>query len=473
MNDNNILSEQAIVSNGKFKLADLANMNISQMAPSQRAKLLNQYYDNNLAIDLKTDKIYYYNNNVWQHISDKILMRTLVDLFNQSGEPFNPIRISSAVESLKFSLPIMGQPKTDLICFKNGVYELKNQSFRPHNSMDWLLVNNNINYYPATENETLEIHAPNFTKWLERASNNNQDKKTNILAALYMILANRYDWQLFIEITGAGGSGKTVFSEIATMLAGENNTVVGTMDALETARDRALIVGYSLIVLPDQPRYIGSGAGLKAITGGDEVAIDPKHKHPYSCKIPAVVLIVNNEPMRFNERNGGISRRRVILHFGEVIPVKERDTHLVTKIKQELPSIVRLLLKEFNNPLDARDRLHHQQKSDEAKLIKRESDHLVNFCSYLDVLESPNGMPIGNLGISPFNPQKYLYHAYIEYVRNNGLNNPLSLTQFGLSLNYAITENGSKYIKKRYTSGIITNLKINTAASSDWLSTVD
>ena len=459
---------QTLTNTNNLKKLETQNMNLSQMASSQRADLLNKHYDHNLAINLTTDEIYYYQDNAWQPISDKVLMRTLADLFNQSGEPFNPMRISSAVESLRLSLPIMGTPQKDLICFKNGVYELKTQTFRPHNKQDWLLVSNNIDYYPAKENESFETHAPNFTKWLKRASGN-QDKAQNILAGLYMILANRYDWQLFLEVTGAGGSGKSVFAEIATMLSGKNNTVIGTMESLEKARDRALVVGYSLIILPDQPRYMGSGAGLKAITGGDEVAIDPKHKQPYSCKIPAVVLVINNEAMRFNERNGGISRRRVIFHFGEVIPETERDLNLVSKIEQELPSIVRLLLNEFANPNEAKERLHKQQQSEEATTIKRESDHLVDFCSYFDALDGPNGMSVGNLGITPFNPRKYLYHAYIEYIRNTGLNNPLSLTQFGTSLSYALNENGKQYMKKRYTAGIRTNLELNSNADKDWL----
>ena len=459
---------QTLTNTNNLKKLETQNMNLSQMASSQRAELLNEHYNHNLAINLTTDEIYYYQDNAWQPISDKVLMRTLADLFTQSGEPFNPMRISSAVESLRLSLPIMGTPQKDLICFKNGVYELKSQTFRPHNKQDWLLVSNDIDYYPAKENESFDTHAPNFAKWLKRASGN-QDKAKNILAALYMILANRHDWQLFLEVTGAGGSGKSVFAEIATMLSGKNNTVIGTMDALEKARDRALIVGYSLVILPDQPRYMGSGAGLKAITGGDEVAIDPKHKQPYSCKIPAVVLVINNEAMRFNERNGGISRRRVIFHFGEVIPEKERDLNLVSKIEQELPSIVRLLLNEFTSPAEAKERLHQQQQSDEATAIKRESDHLVDFCSYLDALDYPNGMFIGNMGIMPFNPRKYLYHAYIEYIRNTGLNNPLSLTQFGTSLNYAMKENGKDYMRKRANKGMRTNVELNINTSQDWL----
>ena len=454
--------------NQNLKKLETQNMNLSQMASSQRAELLNEHYNHNLAINLTTDEIYYYQDNAWQPISDKVLMRTLADLFTQSGEPFNPMRISSAVETLRLSLPAIGSSQKDLICFKNGVYELKTQTFRPHNKQDWLLVSNDIDYYPAKEKESFETHAPNFTKWLKRASGN-QDKAKNILAGLYMILANRYDWQLFLEVTGAGGSGKSVFAEIATMLSGKNNTVIGTMESLEKARDRALVVGYSLIILPDQPRYMGSGAGLKAITGGDEVAIDPKHKQPYSCKIPAVVLVINNEAMRFNERNGGISRRRVIFHFSKVIPEKERDLQLVSKIKQELPSIVRLLLNEFANPNDAKEKLHKQQQSEEAMTIKRESDHLVDFCSYLNALDNPNGMLIGNLGIHPFSPKKYLYHAYVEYIRNIGLSNHLTLTQFGKSLNYAMNENGKQYMKKRFSVGVKTNLELNLNTSEDWL----
>ena len=142
---------------------------------------------------------------------------------------------------------------------------------------------------------------------------------------------------------------------------------------------------------------------------------------------------------------------------------------MVSKIEQEQPSIVRLLLNEFANPNDVKERLHKQQQSEEATTIKRESDHLVDFCSYFEALDSPNGMLIGNLGIMPFNLRKYLYHAYIEYIRNTGLNSPLSLTQFGTSLSYALNENGKQYIKKRFTVGVKTNLELNLNASKDWL----
>lgn len=78
-------------------------------------------------------------------------------------------------------------------------------------------------------------------------------------------------------------------------------------------------------------------------------------------------------------------------------------------------------------------------------------------------------MFMGSFGIPPFNPRRYLYHAYIEYIRNTGLNNPLSLTQFGTSLNYAMKEKGKNYIRKRSNKGMSTNVEINTYTSQDWL----
>ncbi len=69
-----------------------------------------------------------------------------------------------------------------------------------------------------------------------------------ICAALYMIMANRYDWQMFIEATGDGGSGKSTFTHIASLLAGKQNTVSAEMTSLDDAGGRAQVVGSRLIV---------------------------------------------------------------------------------------------------------------------------------------------------------------------------------------------------------------------------------
>ncbi|MWP63297.1 toprim domain-containing protein, partial [Gilliamella sp. Pas-s25] len=261
---------------------------LSQMQASQKADVLIEHYDNNLALDMLTNEVYQYKDNVWQMISEMDLKRELVQLFRQAKAHYSEKGVKSTIDTMKLQIPLKGEQARNLIGFKNGVFDLQARAFKPHSKSHWLQSINNVDYIDSVSNENLERHAPHFYQWLSRSAKKDKIKMDAIQAALYMILANRYDWQLFLEVTGAGGSGKSVFAEIATMLAGKNNTVSANMEALEKPRERSLIVGQSLIILPDQAKYIGEGNGIKAITGGDEVAIDEKYKKPYSTKIQGV-----------------------------------------------------------------------------------------------------------------------------------------------------------------------------------------
>ncbi|HAT3724580.1 TPA: DNA primase [Citrobacter koseri] len=441
---------------------------LNQMGASQRGEVLLAHYDGALAIHADSDTVHHYNGVIWNPIPDKELQREMAQIYIDAEVAYSQNAIKSAVETMKLSLPVMGVTARNLIGFSNGVFDTRTGQFREHNKTDWLLIASELPFSPPAEGETLASHAPNFWKWLRRSVANNDRKTDRVLAALFMVLANRYDWQLFLEVTGPGGSGKSVMAEICTMLAGKANTVSASMKALEDARDRALVVGYSLIIMPDMTRYVGDGAGIKAITGGDKVSIDPKHKAPYSTRIQAVVLAVNNNAMTFSDRSGGISRRRVIFNFTEVVPENERDTMLAEKIEGELAVIIRHLLTRFASQDEAKRLLHEQQKSEEALAIKREGDSLVDFCGYLLASVACDGMFIGNAEIVPFSPRKYLYHAYLAYMRANGLSKPVSLMRFGTDMPGAMSEYGKKYEKRKTKHGIRSNVTLHDD-SDDWM----
>ncbi|HCD1254051.1 TPA: DNA primase [Citrobacter freundii] len=441
---------------------------LNQMGASQRGEVLLAHYDGDLAIHADSDTVHHYNGVVWNPLPDKELQREMAQIYIDAEVAYSQNAIKSAVETMKLSLPVMGVTARNLIGFSNGVFDTRTGQFRQHSKTDWLLIASELPFSPPAEGETLASHAPNFWKWLRRSVANNDRKTDRVLAALFMVLANRYDWQLFLEVTGPGGSGKSVMAEICTMLAGKANTVSASMKALEDARDRALVVGYSLIIMPDMTRYAGDGAGIKAITGGDKVSIDPKHKAPYSTRIQAVVLAVNNNAMTFSDRSGGISRRRVIFNFTEVVPENERDTMLAEKIEGELAVIIRHLLTRFASQDEAKRLLHEQQKSEEALAIKREGDSLVDFCGYLLASVACDGMFIGNAEIVPFSPRKYLYHAYLAYMRANGLSKPVSLMRFGTDMPGAMSEYGKKYEKRKTKHGIRSNVTLHDD-SDDWM----
>ena len=377
------------------------------------------------------------------------------------------------METLKLIVPQQQNPSRHLIGFRNGVLDTRTGLFSPHCKENWLRTVCEVDFTPPVKGETLETHAPAFWRWLDRAAGHKPAKRDIILAALFMVLANRYDWQLFLEVTGPGGSGKSILAEIATMLAGEDNATSATIETLESPRERAALIGFSLIRLPDQEKWSGDGAGLKAITGGDAVSVDPKYQNAYSTHIPAVILAVNNNPMRFTDRSGGVSRRRVILHFPEQIAPEERDPQLKDKIARELAVIVRQLMQRFSDPMSARTLLQSQQNSDEALTIKRDADPAFDFCGYLEALPDTNGMFMGNANIVPRQPRTYLYHAYLVYMEANGYKNTLSLTMFGKGLPVMLKEYGLHYEKRRTNQGMQTNLTLKEESNADWLPKCD
>ncbi|HHA1523267.1 TPA: primase-helicase zinc-binding domain-containing protein [Enterobacter cloacae] len=451
----------------------MSEAEFTAMSASDKALRVHEHYGEALAVDANGQLLSRYENGIWKNIPAATFSRNVADLFQRLRAPFSSGKIASVVETLKLIIPQQAAPARRLIGFRNGVLDTQSGIFSPHSKSHWLRTLCDVDFTPPVEGEMLETHAPNFWRWLDRAAGKNPQKRDVILAALFMVLANRYDWQLFLEVTGPGGSGKSILAEIATLLAGEDNATSADIDTLEDPRKRASLIGFSLIRLPDQEKWSGDGAGLKAITGGDAVSVDPKYQNPYSTHIPAVILAVNNNPMRFTDRSGGVSRRRVIIHFPEQIAPEERDPQLRDKIARELAVIVRQLMQKFSDPMTARALLQSQQNSDEALSIKRDADPTFDFCGYLEMLPQTNGMFMGNASIVPRNYRKYLYHAYLAYMEANGYRNVLSLKMFGLGLPMMLKEYGLNYEKRHTKQGIQTNLSLKEESYGDWLPKCD
>ncbi|ENW7457459.1 primase-helicase zinc-binding domain-containing protein, partial [Salmonella enterica] len=247
----------------------MSEAEFTAMSTSEKAMRVHEHYGEALAVDANGQLLSRYEAGIWKIIPPSDFARDVAGLFQRLRAPFSSGKIASVVETLKLIIPQQDAPARRLIGFRNGVLDTATGTFSPHHKSHWLRTLCDVDFTPPVEGETLETHAPDFWRWLDRAAGGRPEKRDVILAALFMVLANRYDWQLFLEVTGPGGSGKSILAEIATMLAGEDNATSATIETLESPRERAALIGFSLIRLPDQEKWSGDGAGLKAITGGD------------------------------------------------------------------------------------------------------------------------------------------------------------------------------------------------------------
>ncbi|HAG6480266.1 TPA: DNA primase [Escherichia coli] len=430
---------------------------LSQMADSERAQLLAGRFDG-VCVHPESEIVHVWRGGVWCPVSTMELSREMVAIYSEHRATFSKRVINNAVEALKVIAEPMGEPSGDLLPFANGALDLKTGEFSPHTPENWITTHNGIEYTPPAPGENIRDNAPNFHKWLEHAAGKDPRKMMRICAALYMIMANRYDWQMFIEATGDGGSGKSTFTHIASLLAGKQNTVSAEMTSLDDAGGRAQVVGSRLIVLADQPKYTGEGTGIKKITGGDPVEINPKYEKRFTAVIRAVVLATNNNPMIFTERAGGVARRRVIFRFDNIVSEAEKDRELPEKIAAEIPVIIRRLLANFTDPEKARALLLEQRDGDEALAIKQQTDPVIEFCQFLNFLEEARGLMMGGGGDSvKYTTRNSLYRVYLAFMAYAGRSKPLNVAEFSKAMKPAAKVYGHEYITRRVKGVTQTN----------------
>ncbi|MBJ1901712.1 DUF5906 domain-containing protein [Escherichia coli] len=430
---------------------------LSQMADSERAQLLAGRFDG-VCVHPESEIVHVWRGGVWCPVSTMELSREMVAIYSEHRATFSKRVINNAVEALKVIAEPMGEPSGDLLPFANGALDLKTGEFSPHTPENWITTHNGIEYTPPAPGENIRDNAPNFHKWLEHAAGKDPRKMMRICAALYMIMANRYDWQMFIEATGDGGSGKSTFTHIASLLAGKQNTVSAEMTSLDDAGGRAQVVGSRLIVLADQPKYTGEGTGIKKITGGDPVEINPKYEKRFTAVIRAVVLATNNNPMIFTERAGGVARRRVIFRFDNIVSEAEKDRELPEKIAAEIPVIIRRLLANFTDSEKARALLLEQRDGDEALAIKQQTDPVIEFCQFLNFLEEARGLMMGGGGDSvKYTTRNSLYRVYLAFMAYAGRSKPLNVAEFSKAMKPAAKVYGHEYITRRVKGVTQTN----------------
>lgn len=405
------------------------------------------------AYDKETKQFYLYRENVWKVLDEYILYSDLIKFLKEIKSKYTKKQLDNYVSLFRYEVPLMQYPKVELMGFLDVVIDRITGEMLEHSPNNWLL-----SIIPFNYQNTLK-HTPNFDKWLNFVCNGDNKKKDVLLALLYMVLSNRYDWQLFIEITGDGATGKSVLTDICMEMIGLDNVISLNLNNLDNPKERYPIKDKSLIICPDQPSYKIIGSGLKAITGGDLIRLEPKYKDPINIICRAVVIIVNNEATKFIDNSGGIERRRVIIHLSRVVPDNERDLQLHKKIKSELPNIIQQLLSRFSdNPLEAREILLEHKRGNEALEIKQLSDPIVEFCSYFKTTAETNGLFVGNANSK--NWKNTLYSAYLAFLKANNLVYSITLPRFAKAMQQGIRQNKCtfEYKRTKRTQGFQTNV---------------
>ncbi|MEZ9902844.1 DUF5906 domain-containing protein [Vibrio breoganii] len=468
------LSDKAEKHEKRYRATSLfgkPNRDFEKYKASDKARLILTTYGDLVRKNKAGDK-FAYKDGVWEVLEHHDIEQRVIQLFDHNETGFSDTTINTVISTLTAIAQPIGGEKDGIIGFSNGVLDINENRLHHHSQENFITSKFDVDWFEYDPAKKLCDVAPSFHKWLEHSSSGDDDLRQAILAGLYMILTKRHDWELFLEVTGKGGTGKSTYANLASLLSG--NVTSSEMSMLDDPMQRPYLVNANLIKLPDQPAYQGKGDGIKKITGGDEIAMNPKNKPQFTAIIKAVIMVTNNEPMRFTERNGGIARRRVILPFNNVVPEQQRDPELMDKLRCEIPSIINYLLAAFTEPTQAKDALKKQAQSKGALAVKRDSDALYGFAECFKPCELRNGMGMGKANDTQSIPRRFIYHAYLSYLdakyhKPKGILSVEALIkQLGQILKETVGEEGFELAKHRIAAGVKYNITLDED-KADWL----
>ena len=147
-------------------------------------------------------------------------------------------------------------------------------------------------------------------------------------AYLLGIVTGRTDWQKYLELVGAGGTGKSTFTRLATALVGTDNVHTTTLNKLEKSKfETASIAGKRLVLINDSERYAGEVGKLKNLTGQDTLPYEVKFKQSKGGFTPdALVIVTTNEVIQSADYTSGLARRRIsIPMFNQVKSDRQKN----------------------------------------------------------------------------------------------------------------------------------------------------
>lgn len=420
------------------KGSEKVNIDLNQSTLTQKKILAAflKWHTQPLRRDVVLGITYQFNGINWEVVSDEVLKRKCLKFYEAFDGNYTAHRLNSLAELITIKIKEMPVENPDYLGFQNGVLNKKTGEFLPHSEENFLRA------IDPFECRTDCTDTPYFDDWLSFVSNGNQQKHNAILAGLYMILTNRHEWHLFLEATGEGGAGKSILGEIATVLNGKSNTAILDLKAFESEKGRAVLVGKTLAYSPDQKPYKGTADDLKAMTGGDPIKVKLLYKDELEIKVNAIFMMSTNYPITFTDRNGGITRRRVIILFDRKIPKEKKDVYFMEKVRAEVYGIVNKLLARFPNPEEARLILEDYQAQGEAVAVKREANHLVDFASAFKIDSNLKPLMMWGSNRTQKSEDVALFKAYLFYCECLRLQQPLNLQSFKQAFPDALRDSG-------------------------------
>ena len=259
-----------------------------------------------------TREILYYENGIYRFGGEVLIEEMAESLVSQYTicttsmriEITNSIRSRTYVDRETFDADV------DIINVKNGLYNIQDGTFTPHNPSYASRMQLNVEYHPG-------IAPKRFVSFMEEILPDIEDR-TMVYEMFGAILVSRIlDLQKICIFVGDGANGKSTLLKTMTDIIGVKNCSFRSMHSLIYNRFAAADLDGKLAniyadISADEMKNIGL---IKNLVSGDETSVEKKNKSSFPMKNIAKMFFSCNRLPDIEDETGGVFRRFHIIEF--------------------------------------------------------------------------------------------------------------------------------------------------------------
>jgi P4 family phage/plasmid primase-like protien len=230
----------------------------------------------------------------------------------------------------------IGEDRPKVLNFSNGLLDLESRELHRH-SDKWF---SNLQLEFAYNGD---MECINWLKCLDEWFEGDGERiKLSQLMFAY-VLSGRIDFEVFFQLIGVGGAGKSTMLRVLGDLIGPE--AVSSKKLMDLGKNFGLssLIGKRLCLIPDAHStragdMLQSTEAIKSISGGDTMHIDMKYKESKDHLLNCIIVMASNTIQNFGDTSDGIMRRARVLNFNKSFQSRV-DTGLKAKLHAELPGI--------------------------------------------------------------------------------------------------------------------------------------
>lgn len=391
------------------------------------AGVLAKYMAENVHAFYGAESYYIYENGVYNEKSDLIATAKVREFLKDRYATMSGINDAEGQWKMLINRPVREiNCNPFIINVKNGLYNILDDSFKPHNPQYLSTVQINASYAP-------EAKCPEFLKFLESMLPKEEINLIQEILGYLLIPVNKA--QKSFVFVGAANAGKSTLLAVAQeILLGSDNVSNIPWQSLADRFKTAELFGKLANIFADLPsKNVDDNGIFKALTGEDYVIAERKNKNPFSFKPYARLLFSCNEiPKNYGDRSDGFYRRLIIIRFDKSVPEGKRDANLREKLATERDGILMWAIAGLKKLIDHGYNFSETERTkSELQRYKIESNSVLSFAEeFCEIKESATVF------------RDDLFTRYKEYCHNAGLK-PVSQTNFNKEV-----ENSDQSIKR-------------------------